>query len=294
MAIFVSLAAQNYKFCESAHDAFSEVYSRSESASLLKTITDLTCYKPMVNAQLNGEASVVIYEAFCKQLHTNKFHIHRKSLMYENVTQPMVILSEDFSDNYFLKGKIELSVNTTFDTSSETDIYICLFVDYKVFTDFTNSDKDWRKYTKNTNCRHTSEKQFTTTFDVTSPNYVFIAITTTNILNTLQFGYNGTGYNYYIPSFANMTKLCSLESGKPSSSLCSFSISDTGDDICLLASNEVNADGSYYYSMITLTFPYIKRHTGTGITLTVVAFICLVVAITLIIAIATLAIRLQK
>ena len=144
--VFVGLAAKNYKFCESADNVVSVAYSRSESVSLLKSITDLTCYKPTVNAQLNGKASLSIYGVLCKDLHLNEFHIHRKSLMYENVTQSMVVLSEDFSDNYFLKGKIELNVNATFNRSN---VYVCLFTDYKVFTDFTNSDKDWKMYTKN-------------------------------------------------------------------------------------------------------------------------------------------------
>ena len=287
--LFVVLAAKNYIFCENADDVGSVVYSRSESVSLLKTVTDLTCYKPTVNAQLNGEALLSIYGALCKYLHLKEFHIHRKSLMYENVTRSMVLLSEDFSDNYFLKGKIELNINATFNRS---EVYVCLFTDYKVFTDFTNSDKDWKMYTKNALCTHTSEKQFTATYDVTSPSYVFIAIAATTALETLQFGYNGTGYNYDIPSLSNLTELCFLQSGKPDGSFCSFSISDTGDNLCLLGSNEVNADGSYYYSTVTLTLPYIKRHVGAGIAFTV-ACIIIVMTISVISMVAVLANRLR-
>ena len=290
VTVFIVLAVENYKFCESADNVDSVVYSRSESVSLLKTITDLTCYKPTVNAWLNGEASLSIYGALCKDLHLNEFHIHRKSLMYENVTQSMVVLSEDFSDNYFLKGKIELNVNATF---SGSEIYVCLFTDYMVFTDFTNSDKDWKMYTKNAMCRRTSEKQFTTIFDITSPNYVFIAIAATTVLDTLQFGYNGTGYNYNIPSLANLTELCSLQSGKPSGLSCSFSVSDTGDDLCLLASNDVNADGSYYYSTVMLTLPYIKRHIGAGIAFTV-AGIVVTVSVVFVMAVLVISLRAQK
>ena len=293
ITVFVGLAAKNFKFCANADDAFSVVYSRSESVSLLKIITDITCYKPTVNAQLNGEASLSIYEARCKDLHSSKFHIHRKSLMYQNVTQSMVVLSEDFSDNYFLKGSIELSINATFNTS---EIYVCLFFDYKAFTDFTNSDRDWKMYTKNATCRHTSKKQFTTTFDIASPNYAFIAIAATNVLNTLQFGYSGTGYNYNIPSLANLTELCSLQSGKPSGSFCSFSIiSDTGDDVCLLASNDVNADGSYYYSTVILTLPYVNQHIGAGTAFTAACIVIVVTAlVSVIIVMAIVAIRVRK
>ena len=129
---------------------------------------------------------------------------------------------------------------------------------------------------------------------VASPNYAFIAIAATNVLNTLQFGYSGTGYNYNIPSLANLTELCSLQSGKPSGSFCSFSIiSDTGDDVCLLASNDVNADGSYYYSTVILTLPYINRHIEAGIAFTVVCIVIVVTA-SVIVVVAVVAIRVRK
>ena len=295
--IFIAVSVSKYKFCGNVHASSADhQYTRSGSVSLLKTITesDLVCYKPIINAQLRGEASVTIYETPCGDLHTAKFHIDRKSLTYENVIQPMVALSEDFSDNYFLKGSIDLVINATFNASSGADIYICLFVDYKVFIDFTNSDKDWRMYTKNATCRRTSERQSKITFDVTNPNYVFIAIATTEVLDTLQFGYNGTRYNYDTPTFANLTQLCSLRSDKPSSSRCSSSISNTGDDLCILVSNEVNADSSYYYSTIALNFPSVTRRTGDGIALTVAAFVCFIVMVLSFVLICILAIRLRK
>ena len=284
--ILIAVAVNEYMFCGNARHEVSAVgtYTRSGSVSLLaKTHTyDLTCFEPTINAQLKGEASVTIYEVFCGDLRTKEFSIGRKSLPYDNVIRPIVVLSEDFGENYFLKGTVDIVVNATFNASlSGTAVYVCLFVDYEVFMDFTNSDKDWRKYMKNATCRHTSEEHFKTTFNVANPNYVFIALATTNALDTLQFGFNGTRYGYDIPTFTNMTALCTLRSDKPGSSMCTFSVSDT-DDLCLLASNSVNADSSYDYSTIILSFPHIKNHTVVGVSLTVLALFFLVVPVAIV------------
>ena len=296
--VFVSVRKFTEYECENVHGSSGDrKYTRSGSNILLTqtNIEDFTCVVPIANVQLSGEASVIIYETLCKNLYTKQATVDRKSLTYENVIQPMVVLSEDFDENYFLKGTIDVVVNATFNESlSETDIYVCLFVDYKVFTDFTNSDKDWRMYIKKGICRRTSEEQFKTTYNVTGPNYIFIALATTNALDTLQFGYNGTRYEYDIPTFTNMTKLCSLGSDKPDSSTCNFSISDTGesDDLCLLASNGINADSSFSYSTIILNFPYIKQRDVVGTVLsTLFACLCLVATI---IVLVVLLLRLRK
>ena len=278
-----------YHYCENAHGSSADrKYTRSGSNTLLAKISSekFACGVPNINAQLIGEAFIEIYKMFCKDLerYVVKVPVGRKSLPYENVIRPMVVLSEDFDENYFLKGTIDIVVNTTFNTSlSEMDIYVCLFVDYEVFMDFTNSDKDWRMYMKNATCRHTAKEQFKTSFSITHPNFVFIALATTNSLDTLQFGYNGTRYGYNIPPVNNMSELlCTLGSDKPGTSECSFTIDEmSGNDVCLLASNGVNGDSSYDYSTVVLNIPNVReRNTVRAVLSTLFSIVCFVAAVT--------------
>jgi hypothetical protein len=292
----VAVAVIEYNYCENAHgSSVDHKYTRSGTNTLLTTISteNFACGVPIITAQLSGEAYIKIYAPFCKDLYVVKAPIGRKSLPYENISHPMVVLSEDFGENYFLKGTVDVVINATFNTLlSGTVIYVCLFEDYEVFMDFTNSDKDWRRYVKNATCRHTSEERFEVNFNITNPNYVFIALATTNALDTLQFGYNGTRYGYDIPAFTNMSEICTLLSDKPKTSECSFSIGDiqSGDDLCLVASNGVKADSSYDYSIIILNIPDVKKRNVVGAVLstlfsivsfvaTTIFFICFVLAL---------------
>ena len=249
------------------------MYMQSGRLTLLKNITNFTCYEPEIDIQLNKEGSVTIYQASCKNLKTRTYPLSRKSLPYENVSEPTIVLSEDFVNNYFLKGEIEVRVNTTFDTA--TEIYLCLFTDVEAFEDFTNYDKDWRQYIdKAIECNHTSEEQFTSTFKVVSPDYVFIAMASTNVLKTLQFSFNGTRQNFD-QSQSEITEVCSLTSDKPSESNCQFTVDGASKDLCILASNAAHVDGSIDYFTISLTFPNVKRHTNIGIAFTVPAIVVL-------------------
>ena len=251
-AILIAKAVENCKpTCRPVQDS-STNYSRSASLSLLKNITDVqfTCSKTEINARLIDEGVVTIYQTDCKNLNTRTFQIDRRSLLYENVSMPIVVLSEDFTDNYFVGGELEVRVNATFNSGS--DMYVCFFSDVQVFFDFTNSDKDWKRYVDMATCRSTTEEDFSTTFDIGSPSYVFIAIASTGVLTTLQFGYSGSVHNFK-QSSDDMSQVCSLKSDKPSESECSFTINDAAKDNCILASSEGNVDGSYDYSAITLT-----------------------------------------
>lgn len=285
-----------YNFCKNVK-ASSTGYTRSASVSLLENVTNFTCFGPEINAKLNNKGSVKLYQAECKNLTTQKFPIHRQSLPYENVSKPIVVLSEDFDENYFSKGAVEVRVNATFDLVS-INFYVCLFSDVQAFSDFSNYDKDWKKYVeKAVQCQVTTDQYFTTTFAIESPGYVFIGIASTGVLSTLQFSYNGTGYNFVL-SPGNVSEVCSLKDDKPGDSSCYFTVDGTASrDLCILASSVVYADGSLDYSTITLSFPHVKQYKTIGITfiaLAVVSTLAFFVLIFLIVCLGTRRCSLQN
>lgn len=270
-------AKEKNEYCES-NSAPVTRYASSGSVTLLKSIDNFECIKPAISAQLNSAGTLALYQAPCSALKTIQFQVDRTSLPYSNVTKPIVVFSEDFSDNYFLSGRVDVNVNATFGSNPATYIYVCLFLDLQAFNNFTNFDKDWRDYVEKANCRVTSKEQFKTTFDIESPSYVFIAMATTGRLSTLQFGYNGTAKNYG-QSLDNMLKVCSLDD-KAGDSQCSFSVVNNDTKLCLLASTELNADGSIDYISITLTFVQ-NMHTVIVfiVSAVVISIACLIVII---------------
>ena len=288
-------ALRKYNFCTNVK-ASSTGYTRSASVSLLENITDFTCFEPEINAKLNDGGSVKLYQAECKNLATQKFPVHRHSLLYENVSKPIVVLSEDFDENYFSKGTIEVHVNASFDLVS-INTYVCLFSDVQTFSDFTNYDKDWKKYVEESvQCQVTTDQYFTTTFAIESPGYVFIGIASTGVLSTLQFSYNGTGYNFVL-SPGNVSEVCSLKDDKPGDSSCYFTVDGTIRDLCILASSVMYADGSLDYSTVTLSFPHVKHYKTTGVTfiaLAIVSTLAFFVLIFLIVCLGTRRCSLQN
>lgn len=250
------------------HDipSFVTANTRSGSYSLLDAISldpmFLTCYKPCVKVSLNSMYSQVdIYQTFCRDVETNSFQIQYVLNNIKSRGVPLAVFNENYSPhNYFMEGTIRLDIINATNTSSLVDINVCLFISDDDYNRFMHSGTGWKNSTKNSVCNSRTIKNagenVIVSFDVSKPSFVFLAMVTTDYVHIDRLNISATGREIIGPGKNHSNKVCQLDGEHTVYTFDLVNQQSGNQNVCIVANEIGNADGSYDYSNLAVSLPY--------------------------------------
>ena len=285
------------------HDipSFIATNTRSGRYSLLDTISVdshfLLCYKPRLQVSLNSRYSQVdVYQSLCRDLETNSFQTLYVLDNIKSSGDPWPVFNENYSPhNYFTEGTIRVDIiNASRNASLPVDINMCLFISVDDYNHFMRSGRDWKNSTKNCVCKSNTIKEagenFIVSFNISKPSFVFIAMVTTNYVHIDRLNISATGREITGPGKNHSNKVCQLD-GENTAYIFDLIKQQSGNqNLCIVAYEVGNADGSYDYSELIVSLPepytynpYCKGLQGFGYTLLGVVIVSIALSLAIII-----------
>ena len=299
-ANFLVLRRAEAKNC---HDipSFVATNTRSGSYSLLDAISVdnifLMCYKPRVQVSLRSKHSQVdIYQTFCREIETTSF---QKRYVLDNINssgEPWPVFNENYSPhNYFTEGTILVDVINATNASSLVDINMCLFASANDYNHFMHSGRNWKNFTNNCVCNSKTIKKagenFDVSFNISKPSFVFLAMVTTDYVHIDRLNIIANGREITGPGKNHSNRVCQLDWENKVYTFDLIKQQSGKQDLCIVAYEVGNADGSYDYSNLIVSLPepyiynpYYRGLQGFGFTLLgiVIVFIASLLAIVLV------------
>lgn len=257
-------------------------HSRSGSYSLMLTIPFklVDCYEKQIETSLLSVDSMVdIYQTLCEDIEKEQFSANNWfNDLTVNDGEPLPAFDENYSpQNYFLSdGRVQVDIfNATTKSSSPTAVYLCVFTDTDHYHDVLRAaGLNWMNYTENAKCQSqivepkaSGTSHVTTTFNITMPTFFFLAAVTNGSVHMDLLNVTASGERISALE-ASATNECQLQGGHTMT--CSFdlinyhfypnskSLNQTAYNVCIVAHEWDNPDGSYDYSNLTATLT--KRH----------------------------------
>lgn len=241
--------------------------------------------EPSLSATLYETGSGDDYELYLMSPKCNDVVYAHFKQQYEqktaltNFNRSWSVYDDNFSNgqNYFVTGQVNVTINATVKrTRKSSIIYICKFTNPDNYEQFTENYYTWMQYVKYAECKNVSVSSSvvsTTTFDITSPQFVFIGIAPSEIIDSLQYGYNTAGKNI---TGSNYPITCRLDTSQKTS--CDFQIDTTlTDELCMIGCGVPLIGSSYVYSQVDVQYLLPKRIAiAQVITGVIIGFVALV------------------
>ena len=264
----VMFARQSETDCDKVPSVVA-AYTRSGSYSLLHAFVEPNetfsrCFEPIVRISLLSRASLVrIYQTLCKYIETQPFQVQYDlhDIVSINGGQRPVFNENYSPHNYFTKGDVQVEIINTTTNSSSVDINLCLFTNNNDYNGFMQSGAYWRNYTENGVCHSITVengKNFSTSFNVGRPSFVFLAMVSTGYIHLDQLSFSATGQDIIDPGKNGSANLvCTLDGEHLTAYTFDVLKHQFGNqNVCIVAYEVGNGDGSYDYSDLTVSLPY--------------------------------------
>ena len=239
-----------------------KVQTRSGSFSLLGKLFNPMCSEPVAQVSLSSkDSSVEIRQVFCKDIEVLPFQagpINFSDVLFAN--KPKSVFDENYSPlTYFMDGSIRVILTSVTTNLSSTVVEVCYFTNSNDYTRFLIAGANWRNYTTDADCNSTvitvdNNQSYEVSFNISKPSFVFLGIASTSAVHIDQIEVSALGHN--ISSFgAGSVKACKLNGDNMKCNFSLLSFDHESQDICIVAYEDSNSDGSYDYSNLTLTLP---------------------------------------
>ena len=273
-----------YKNTDCANTTSSvHAHTRSGSYSLILEIPSgmLSCYKPHIHVSLdNYDSFVEIYQTPCEDIETEQFETSYELPSFDSyANQPRPVYDENFSpQNYFYgDGIINFDIVNLTTNLLSVNVVLCLFTSVNEFSDFKRAGKNWTNFTNTVLCNSIaveSGESYETTLNVTDKSFAFVGMVSTGLVHVDALTVTASGKDIDNPG-ENSTKACELSEDQMDCSFNLYSITDhttSHDDVCIIAHEDGNPDGTYDYSDVALSLlkrdrpqnPYLMRLKSFG------------------------------
>ena len=244
------------------------IQTRSGSFSLLGNISNPMCSEPVAQVSLfSQDSSVEIRQIFCKYLDSEMLPFKAGPIDFSDVSLadgPKPVFDENFSPlTYFMDGSIQVILTNTTTNLSSATVELCLFTNCNDYNKFLTAGVNWKNSSMATDCNSTvvtveNDQSYTVSINISQPSFVFVGIASIASVHIEQMKVNAMGHN--ISGFGTRSaKVCQLN-GKDMK--CSFSllkVDGENQDICVVAYEDGNPDGTYDYSNLTFTLPTLSK-----------------------------------
>lgn len=264
LALFLCDCVGSHQKCVEGSSP-TRVYTRSNSYSLLGSISYPVCFEPVVQVLLERKASSVdVFQDYCQDVEVQPSRAIRSLNNASLVGNPLPVCDENYlTQNYFINGSIDVTIaNVSITNSSSATIYVCFFTESSKYYNFLMAGEDWKKHISKTDCKTSGVENggsYAFSFDISEPTFVFLAVASTAYLHLEQLNFSATGQN--ISSLGgNSIKVCELNGYHMN---CSVGLqnytAEKNQRVCLVAFEERNPDNSYDYSNLTVILPKVSE-----------------------------------
>ena len=252
--------------CQNFTATIVDASSRSDCYSILNNITsqDLSCAEPLLDLSLNGRNSMIaIYQTLCQNIESQHFNVNYQFVDLPSSESPTPVFDENFSpQNYFLDGEIQLKIINTTTILSSVNIDLCLFSGDYEYNRFLRAGANWKNYTKNSYCNTITVEDgenYLVSFHINKPMFAFLGMASVGAVQISHLNVTATG-RQISDLGRNSTKACEL-TGEDTT--CNFNLELLNNEnisLCIVAYEQGNADGTYDYSNLTVSFPNRIKH----------------------------------
>ena len=201
---------------------------------------------------------IAVYQTLCQNIESQYFNVNYQFVDLPSSESPRPVFDENFSPhNYFVDGCIQLDITNTTTMLSPANIDLCLFSGDYEYNRFLRAGTDWKNYTRNSYCNTiTAEngKNYSASFNISKPMFAFLGMASVSAVQVSQLNITATG-RQISDLGKNSTKACQLNG---EDTTCNFNLqllNDQNTTLCIVAYEEGNADGTYDYSNLTISFP---------------------------------------